>query len=230
LTTADQAVMFKHAVREIAAAHGLSATFMARCDEQLGGSSAHIHQSLAETTGANLFASDPAVLDRWLAGLLATMADLTALCCPTVNSYKRTIPGSFAPTTATWGEDNRTAALRVIRGEQAAHRIEHRLPGADANPYLAIAACLAGGMHGIDNDLLPPPPVTGNAHELDAESGLALPPDLGAAVDRLAESKLAADLLGAEFVAHFLAGRRAELAAAAAAITDWERLRYFELI
>lgn len=235
LTAADRVVMYKHAVRELAAGHGLAATFMAKYDANLSGSSGHIHQSLWDDRGNPLFAA-PAGADRptsvlggrYLAGLLATMADLTAITCPNVNSYKRTMPWSFAPTTVSWGIDNRTAALRVIPGGADA-RIEHRLPGADANPYLAIAACLAGGLHGIEQELEPPEPV-GNAYELGPDAAVPLPATLDEAVAGLDASKLARQLLGEQFVDHFVASRRAEVAASRSAVTDWERRRYFDLV
>lgn len=241
LSAADRAVRYKAGVREIAEAHGAVATFMAKYDAGAGGSSGHIHQSLWDARGTNVFATlsarsatdgrELSVLGgRYLAGLLATMADLTAVLCPTVNSYKRKTPWSLAPTTVTWGLDNRTTGLRALTGQPAATRVEHRLPGADANPYLAVAACLAGGLYGIEHELEPPPPVGGNAYELPPEDAVRLPETLDEAVTRLEHSKVARELLGEVFVEHFLATRRQELAASRAAVTDWERRRYFELI
>lgn len=234
LAAADQVVRFKAGVREIAETHGTVATFMAKYDAALGGSSGHIHQSLWNSEGQNCFAGPDGELSgiarHYLAGLVATMADFTALFCPTVNSYKRTTPYTFVPTTATWGGDNRTTGLRTLTGKPTATRIEHRRPGADANPYLAIAACLAGGVYGIEHELEPPPPVTGNAYDLGPDDGAALPATLEEAVGRLEGSKLARELLGEAFIEHFLATRRAEIAASRAAVTDWERKRYFDLI
>ncbi len=236
MTAADRAVIYKHAVRELAASQGLVATFMAKYDAALSGSSGHIHQSLWDEDGKALFAptgDDPmlsVIGRRYLAGLLDSIGDLTALMCPTVNSYKRTTPWSFAPTTVGWDVDNRTCALRVVPGGDGGARIEHRLPGADANPYLAIAACLAGGLHGIEEELDPPDRVAGNAYELGPEAAVPLPGTLEEAVARLDGSKLARRLLGETFIDHFVVTRRAEVAAARAAVTDWERRRYFELV
>lgn len=226
LTAADTAVRFKHAVREIAAARGLSATFMARYDGESSASSGHIHQSLWRD-GVNVFAEDPGVRSAYLAGLLASMAELAVVFCPSPNSWKRIVPDSLVPTTATWGLDNRTVALRVT-GAGAAARVEHRLPGADANPYLAIAACLAGGLYGLEHGLEPPPLTAGNAYAVTDESA-ALPRTLEAALRAAEPGKLLAGLLGAEFAEHFLAMRRAELTASQTVVTEWERTRYFEL-
>jgi glutamine synthetase len=237
LTVADRAVTYKHAVRELAASQGLAATFMAKYDAGLSGSSGHIHQSLWDDEGRPVFA-DPSGNDRilsvvgrhYLAGLVESMVDLTALMCPTINSYKRTTPWSFAPTTVSWDVDNRTCALRVVPGGSGGAHIEHRLPGADANPYLAIAASLAGGLYGIEEQLDPPEPVAGNAYNQNPADARPLPGSLNEAVAALDGSKLARRLLGAAFVDHFVATRRAEVAAARTAVTDWERRRYFELV
>ncbi|MGQ0463834.1 MAG: glutamine synthetase family protein [Sporichthyaceae bacterium] len=223
LAAADTAVRFKHAVREIAAAGGMSATIMARWDTGASGSSGHVHQSLWRE-GANVFADEERTRDAYVAGLLATMAELTPVFCPNPNSYKRTVPGSFAPTTATWGVDNRTTALRVVE-EGAAARVEHRLPGADANPYLVVAACLAGGLYGIEQDLQAPTPIPGNGYTASE----SLPGSLEAALRAAESGKLLAELLGAEFAEHYLAIRRAELTASQMHVTEWERVRYFEL-
>jgi glutamine synthetase len=140
------------------------------------------------------------------------------------------VPWTFAPTNVSWDVDNRTCAVRALPGAGGAARVEHRLPGADANPYLAIAACLAGGLYGIERELDPPDPVGANAYGLGPEAAAALPATLDEAVTSLDGSKLARRLLGEPFVDHFVATRRAEVAAARAAVTDWERRRYFELV
>lgn len=232
--TADHVVRFKAGVREIAESHGTTATFMAKYAADRGGSSGHIHQSLWDANGGNVFAADAggelsATGRQYAAGLLATMADCTALLCPTINSYKRLSPWSFAPTTATWGDDNRTCGLRVVSGSEAVARVEHRLPGADANPYLAIATCLAGGLYGIEHELDPAPFITGSGYDIDDET-LRLPSTLDEALARLENSKIARELLSEDFIEHFLATRQAEVVAHRAAVTDWERRRYFELI
>lgn len=236
MAAADHVVMYKEGVREIGALHGAVATFMAKYRSDWAGSSGHIHQSLWTADGANAFA-DPqrpgalsSLAGRYAAGQLATMGDVTALLCPTVNSYKRKVAYTWSPTTATMGLDNRTTALRLVPGSPGSCRIEHRLPGADANPYLAIAAIVAGGLHGIERDLTPPAALEVNAYGLGPDEVVTLPRTLDEAVDVLQESKVARQLLGDTFVDHFVATRRWELGQAHQAVTDWERRRYFEMI
>lgn len=235
-TAADQVVLYKNAVKEIAASHGLIATFMAKIDADLVGSSGHIHQSLWNEEGGNLFFDPSAdrgiskVARHYAAGLLATMREFTAFMCPTVNSYKRKVPLSWSATTATWGFENRTTGLRAISSGPKASRIEHRLPGADANPYIAIAACVAGGLYGLEQELEPSELLEGNAYDLEPDQVVVLPTTLDEAVEALDKSQLVRELLGTEFVEHFLATRRWELKCARLAVTDWERVRYFEMI
>ena len=167
---------------------------------------------------------------HYLAGLTHLLPDLMALFCPTVNSYKRTVPGMWAPTTASWGFENRTAALRVIRSSTGkATRVENRLVGADMNPYLAFAASLAAGLYGIEHQLELGAPVSGNAYDADTDAP-ALPLTLDAACDRLEKSEAARAILGDTFVHHYVQTRRWEAAQARAAVTDWELARYFEII
>ena len=162
-----------------------------------------------------------------LAGQLATMRELTVMYCPTVNSYKRRVPGSWSPVSAAWGEDNRTAALRVIANDEPSCRMENRLPGADANPYLALSACIAGALHGIDNKLEPPAPVVGNAYDTP---GTELPSSLSEAVAAFDSSQLARSAFGDTFVDHYLATRIWERDRHREAVGDWEVKRYFERI
>jgi glutamine synthetase len=192
LAAADAAALFKTALKQIAARHGLVATFMAKWNAHLPGSSGHLHESLWNPARTqNLFhdsassAEGSALMKHFIAGQLQLMPELTAFACPTVNSYKRLVPGVWAPTNATWGVDNRTVAL------------EYRLSGADINPYLAIAASLASGLYGIEHGLDAPEPVRGNAYETNAP---AIPRSLDEAVRRLDESRTARALLGEEFV------------------------------
>jgi glutamine synthetase len=152
------------------------------------------------------------------------MAEQTLLLCPTVNSYKRRVDGSWAPTVAAWGHDNRTAALRVIAREEGACRIEHRLPGADANPYLAIAACISGALHGIEHEPPLPEPTVGNAYEQGAPR---LPASLEEGILALEAGTATRAALGDEFVDHFLATRKWERDRAREAVSDWELRRYF---
>jgi glutamine synthetase len=232
LTTADRVAIYKNGVRRIAEQHGLLASFMAKVATDSAGSSAHIHQSISRT-------SDPGTNAMWggdgpsqtmrqaLAGQLQTMPELTALYCPTINSYKRRVPGSWSPVSAAWGTDNRTAALRAIATSERAARMENRLPGADANPYLALSACIAGALHGIENQLEPPPPVVGNAYE---DPGAALPTSLSEAIGEFERGVVARQAFGDEFVDHYLATRRWERDRHREAVSDWELRRYFDRV
>jgi glutamine synthetase len=233
LQAADQAMMLKHSVKEIAASHGCTASFIAKLSPEWAGSSAHLHQSLHGPDGTPAFANpaDPGRLsatgEAYLAGVLDLAKDFTALYLPTINSYKRTEGGSWAGSSVTWGTDNRTVAVRAIPDSGPAARIENRVPGADANPYLVIAGNLAAGLHGIGKGLAPPAAVTGNAYEL-ADDTVALPASLEAAAEALACSTTARTLLGDAFVDHFAATRRWEVNQSRSAVTDWEIARYLE--
>jgi glutamine synthetase len=226
LTTADNHAVYKTAAKEIAAQQGMSLTFMAKYDEREG-NSCHIHLSLRGADGETVFWRDGArtpLYDHFLAGLLATMADFTLLYAPNVNSYKRFAAGSFAPTTIAWGQDNRTCALRVVGAGKGA-RVENRVPGGDVNPYLALAAMLAGGLHGIAHELELPPELTGNAYT----SGLpTVPRTLLQARNAFAASAVAREVFGDEVVEHYTHMADVELSAFDAAVTDWERRRSFE--
>ncbi|MBM3267809.1 MAG: glutamine synthetase [Candidatus Sericytochromatia bacterium] len=231
---ADKAALFKTGLKEIACRHGLMVTFMAKWSESLPGSSGHIHQSLVDLkTESNAFhdASHPLrmseLFQHYTAGQLAAIGDLMPLVAPTINSYKRTVPGTWAPTTATWSVDNRTAALRAIPGSPKSTRLEFRLAGADINPYLAFAACLAGGLYGIEQELALGPPLTGNAYE---NTDHPLPRTLEEATDRFRRSDVARAAFGDVFVDHFAATRDWEVRAYQKAVTDFELARYFEII
>jgi glutamine synthetase len=222
LRAADEAFLLKSAVKEIAARHGLLATFMAKPRSDWPGSSCHLHLSLRD---------DPsAAMRHVVGGLLEGMAELTAIFAPTPNSYRRLTPYSWAATTATWGADNRSAGVRAICDGDDIARVEHRLAGADANPYLAVAAALAAGLDGVRRASEPPPPVDGDVYALADGAAPALPATLGAATDLLERSALARDWLGDDVVDHYVAMRRAELASQAAAVTDWETARYLEAL
>ncbi len=227
--TCDDHVVYRNAAKEIAARHGRSITFMAKYDEREG-SSCHVHLSLRGADGS-LSCADPArryghseLFDHFLAGVLATMRELALFYAPNVNSYKRFQPGSFAPTAVAWGRDNRTCALRVV-GQGPDLRVENRVPGGDVNPYLAVAAMLAGGLHGVAERLPLPDPVTGNAYTADLAR---VPTTLREARDLLAASALAPRAFGVDVVDHYVHAADVELAAFEAAVTDWERRRGFE--
>ena len=232
LVTADHHAVYKTAAKEIAAQHGKSLTFMAKFDEREG-NSCHIHLSLRGTDGSLVFwdpeANDgkggrSALYDQFVAGLLATMADFTLLYAPNVNSYKRFADGSFAPTAIAWGLDNRTCAVRLV-GSGPSARLENRVPGGDVNPYLALAAMLAGGLHGIENELEPVEEQVGNAYTSDKEQ---VPTTLRAARDAFASSEVARSVFGDAVVDHYVNMADVELQAFDAAVTNWELRRGFE--
>ncbi|MDO9494238.1 MAG: glutamine synthetase family protein [Nocardioides sp.] len=228
LTTADNHAVYKNSAKEIAAQHGKAITFMAKYDEREG-SSCHIHLSLRGTDGSLVFwdadtGERTALYDQFVAGVLATISDFTLLFAPNINSYKRFADGSFAPTTIAWGLDNRTCAVRLV-GRGPGARMENRVPGADANPYLALAAMIAGGLHGIEHELELEEPLVGNAYT----SGRAkVPSTMTAARDAFASSPIARAALGDEVVDHYVNMADVELASYNAAVTDWELRRGFE--
>jgi glutamine synthetase len=235
LRAADKAALFKTGIKQIAARSGLIATFMAKWNPKLPGSSGHLHQSLWDADNSKNLFCDSATPDKmsklmghYLAGQLRLMPELTALMCPTINSYKRLVPGVWAPTNATWGIDNRTAALRAVTGPSPKSvRVEYRLTGADINPYLAIAASLASGLYGIEHALELPEPCDANAYETSAPP---LPRTLEAASELLKQSRAARELLGEEFVDHYVRTRDWEARQYQRAVTGWELERYFEII
>ena len=229
LVTADNHAVYKTAAKEIAAQHGKSLTFMAKYDAREG-NSCHIHLSLRGADGSLVFwdadrGTRSALYDQFVAGVLATMTELTLLYAPNINSYKRFADGSFAPTTIAWGEDNRTCAVRLV-GHGAGARMENRVPGGDVNPYLALAAMLAGGLHGIEDELELEPALEGNAYA--ASDRAKVPGSLREARDAFASSALARKAFGDEVVDHYTNMADVELAAFGAAVTDWELKRSFE--
>ncbi|MDE2127300.1 MAG: glutamine synthetase [Armatimonadetes bacterium] len=236
VTAADSAGLFKATVKEIARQHGLTASFMAKWNADLPGCGGHVHQSLLEPTNReNVFAAHDRAFGasflalNYLAGQQQFLPEFMAMLAPTINSYKRLVPGAWAPVAATWGVENRTNALRLIPGlTSAATRIETRIPGADASPHLALAACLAAGLHGIKETLEPTAPTSGNAYE--EQNVPTLPLSLHEATQRLRNSQVARSWFGDPFVDHFCMTRDAEWRAAGGAVTDWELRRYFEVI
>jgi glutamine synthetase len=228
LTTCDNHSIYKTGAKEIAAQQGMSVTFMAKPNEREG-NSCHIHLSLRTTDGDALLAGDgahgmSAAGEHFLAGQLAALAELTLWYAPNVNSYKRYQAGSFAPTAVRWGADNRTCALRLV-GHGLGLRAENRVPGGDVNPYLAIAAMIAAGLHGIDRQLPLEPAYEGNAY---TDDGPRVPRGLGEALELWEKSELAREAFGADVVEHYANYARTEQEAFAAAVTDWELNRGFE--
>ena len=236
LQAADKAVLFKTAVKEIASNHGITATFMAKWNQNLPGCSGHIHQSLwNDDQSENLFydgtdANKMSELHKqYLAGQLYCMPHLLPMYAPTINSYKRLVEGAWAPTTITWGVDNRTTALRVINTSIGYTRLETRIPGSDTNPYLAMAAALASGLYGIKNKLqLEIAPTIGNGYQ-DTSNG-SLHTNLFDAATAMQHSPVAKELFGSEFVDHFTQTRLWEHRQYAKSVSDWELKRYFEII
>ncbi len=233
LEAADRAMLFKSGAKEILAQSGAVPTFMAKYSEDADGCSGHIHQSLWRD-GANAFYDASAthnmspLLHAYIAGAHATLSELLALYAPNINSYRRYVRGSWAPTAATWAIENRTSSLRAITASASAMRVENRTPGADVNAYLGFAACIAGGLHGIENNLTPPPPSTGDVYR--AEGLDPLPRTLEQAIDRLETSTIARDYLGDAFIDHFVSMRRWEIEKHRRAVTEWDRRRYFEQV
>ena len=226
VTMADHHALYKLAVRHVAATHGLTATFMARPQTDQPGSSGHIHLSLWR--GDEAAFADNAVLRAALAGAIEHTPELLAWYAPTVNSYKRIIQQDFAGWGLTWGEDNRTTSFRTLGHHDDERRFEFRLPGADVNPHLALAALLASARDGVTRGLDPGDPVTGNAYEQAPDAGL--PRHLGEAADRFAASAWNRQTFGDLVVDHYAAHAHAEADAWLTAVTDWERDRYLDLI
>jgi glutamine synthetase len=223
LTAADEHVIYKGGAKEIAAQDGQAITFMAKWNEREG-NSCHIHLSIADGDGRNVFGDDEPLFERFVAGQLAHLEELTLFFAPQVNSYKRFVPGSFAPTAVAWGRDNRTCSMRVV-GHGQGLRVENRLPGADVNPYLALAAMIAAGLDGVDRDLELEAALEGNAYESNKPR---VPHTMYAARDRFGESAFVREAFGDEVVDHYLNRARIELEAYEAAVTDWEKYRGFE--
>ena len=223
LTAADRHTIYKNGAKEIAYLNGCSITFMAKPDHTWIGSSCHIHASLWRH-GANAFGDDDELFGRFLAGQIACTEELALFFAPNVNSYKRYAAGSWAPTTLAWGLDNRTCGFRII-GHGASKRVETRIPGGDVNPYLAFAAMIAAGLHGIEQELDAPPPLEGNAYESDAKR---FPSTLRDAIAALEDGSVARAAFGDEVVDHYLNYGRVEQRLFDQVVTGYERERLFE--
>ena len=227
--TSDNHTLYKTGAKEIAAQEGMSITFMAKFNQREG-NSCHIHMSFRGEDGGLVLADDAAddgmstMGRQFTAGQLATLRELTLFLAPNINSYKRFVEGSFAPTAVRWGRDNRTCALRLV-GHGASLRLENRVPGGDVNPYLAVAALVAGGLYGIENELELEPPFGGNAYVSDSEH---VPSTMQEALELWQSSDVAKLAFGQEVVDHYANMARIELAAYNSSVTDWERFRCFE--
>ncbi|WP_276503868.1 glutamine synthetase family protein [Terrimonas pollutisoli] len=236
LEAADRAVLFKSGVKEIAHRHGIIASFMAKWNEALPGCSGHVHQSLWSANGKeNLFFDKKnktgisSLMESYIAGQLYCLPYILPMYAPSINSYKRLVEGAWAPTTLTWAFDNRTTALRVLAGSVNATRLETRVVGSDANPYLAMAACLASGLYGIKKKLKLKTPATIGSGYADTKNGI-LPKNLWEATQAMKDSPVAKELFGENFVNHFAGTREWEWRQFSKVVTDWELKRYFEII
>lgn len=233
LSAADNAILFKTGVKEIAYKHGILASFMAKINENLPGCSGHVHQSLWQAN-TNLFfdAAQPhqisETMQQYMAGQLFCLPHILPMVAPTINSYKRLVEGAWAPTTVTWGVDNRTVAIRALTGGSKSCRVETRVVGSDTNPYLAIAACLAAGLYGIRHRLSLQTVTVGNGYN-DVSNG-RFPKSLEEANQAMKNSAVAIELFSENFVNHFTQTRDWEVRQFAKVVTDWETKRYFEII
>ena len=244
VAAADKTMLFKTGVKEICHQMGLTASFMAKWNDQEDGSSGHAHLSLWDRQGErNVFWDEgtadhmSATMRSFLAGVLDKLPECMVLYAPVINSYKRYVEGTWAPLNTTWGMDNRTCAVRIINVNRGAMRIENRAPGADANFYLVFAATLASGLYGIERELALPERLDGNAYDaatvaraLERGHIRPLARTLSEATDLLEQSEVAREYFGADFVEHFVATRRWEVQEYDKAVTNWDRRRYLELI
>jgi len=236
LEAADKASLFKTFTKIAMQKENKMATFMARWNDELPGQSGHIHLSLTDLEGQALFhdASQPhemsELMQHFVAGQQQLMPELLAMIAPTINSYRRLVPGYWAPTNASVGVDNRTCAIRIIPGDKNSHRLEYRIGAADANPYIILAAVIASGLWGVENKAKLRPMTEGNAYQQEFSDDLKLPETLWQSAQRLKESTMARDFFGDEFVDHFVATREWEEREYRKHISQWELDRYFEII
>ena len=242
INAADKATLFKTFSKIMFQRNDLMANFMAKWSEEYPGQSGHIHVSLQDLEGKSLFASNktelPKTLNYFIGGLQKYMREFSVMIAPTVNSYKRLCPGAWAPINMTWGIENRTTAFRAIKGDSSSQRIENRLPGADSNPYLALAATLGAGFLGIKEKIDPTAKTIGGAYDLKVDREYRVPANLGEAADLFKNSASAKDIFGKDFVNHFANTRIWEYREFqknksffdSSAISSWELERYFEII
>jgi glutamine synthetase len=236
LESADRAALFKTFSKVVAQKNDLILNFMSKWSEKYPGQGGHIHVSLKTASGASAFHDPTAEWGRsktmrhFVGGLQAQMPHVLAMVASTINAYSRLVPGAWAPTNATWGVENRTTALRVIPGSAKSQRVEYRVAAADSNPYLALAAALASGAWGIENEIEPTEPIRGNAYAQAHDPARDLPATLWEAAQRLRKSEVAREVFGDAFVEHYAATREWEEREFRKSITDWELARYFEII
>ena len=236
LVAADRAFLYKSGVKELSARRGLTASFMAKFDSNDFGNGCHVHQSLLDReTGRNLFWDSnrahniSELMDYYNGGLLATLTDFTLMWAPYVNSYKRFGPGTAAAFNQSWGIDNRTTAVRALPESPDGCRLEQRAPGADVNPYVAMAGMIAGGLYGIENRIEPPEITVGNAYDLSPGKAGRLPGTLGEAVEIFRASRMARECFGDEFVEYYAEFKHCEWNEFCAHVTGWERRKYMEM-
>ncbi len=236
LSAGDKAALFKTYTKIVAQQHDAMACFMAKWSNDWPGQSGHTHISLTDLQGNSVF-YDPNkennisdTMRYFIGGCQKLLPDVLSMVAPTINSFRRLVPGAWAPTDATWGVENRTCALRIIPGSASAQRVEYRLCAADVNPYIVLSAVLSSGLYGIENKIEPTSPIIGNAYEQKISEDLALPKTLWDAAQSLKASKAAREMLGDAFVEHYAATREWEEREFRKAITDWELKRYFEII
>ena len=237
LEAADRGALFKTFAKVLAQRNGYMATFMAKWSKDLPGQSGHLHVSLQQRKdGAAVFydAAQPHGISRemrwFIGGQQALMPEVLAMVASTVNSYSRLVPGFWAPTSATWGVENRTTALRVISGGASSQRVEYRIAASDINPHIALAAAIGSGLWGIEHQIEPDAAIVGNSYDRKHPAKRQLPRTLTEAADWLAKSKPARELFGEAFVEHYAASREWEEREFRRAVTDWELARYFEII
>lgn len=237
IKAADDAALFKNFAKAFFLRHDLMATFMAKLDPGFSGQSGHLHLSLRSLADGSPVFSDPTAPDglsrtarHFIGGIVTLMPEMLALCSHTINAYKRLVPGAWAPTYASWGVQNRTAALRVINDDPASCRLEFRVPAADTNPYSALAMLIGAGMWGIENDIAPPAPSEGDCYAVDPAPEAHFPHTLGEATARLAASTVARDLFGECFIDTYVAMRGYEVDAYQAQVSPWEIRRYIEVV
>ena len=237
LEAADRGALFKTFMKVLAQRRGLMATFMAKWNAALPGQSGHVHVSLFnKSDGSSAFFEEGArfsmsnVMRSFVAGQVKYLPEVLAMVCPTVNDYRRLVPGMWAPTSSSWGVENRTTALRVIPGSEKSQRSEYRIGPADANPYLALAAALGTGLRGIEEKLELGEPVQGSAYQVSAADAPRLPSSLEEAAERLSNSSAAREVYGDAFIDHFVATRQWEVREYRKHVSDWELARYFEII